>query len=238
MKIHKEGAPIILCAAALAIVLAVLSFWLLPTAAAWIVSVAAWIGVLFITSFFRSPSRPLLQDEHLLRDILYGGIWQQYYAKIRGAVYSPADGTIVALEEVEEKEYFKDNRIVVSVFMSIWNVHINWFPVSGTVDYFRHHHGLFLVAWHPKSSEDNERTTTVVDMGGQKIMFRQIAGMVARRIVSYARVGHRVEQNSQCGFIKFGSRVDLFLPLDADIRVKLGDKVVGTQTLIARLKKQ
>ena len=141
-------------------------------------------------------------------------------------------------EEVEEKEYFKDNRIVVSVFMSIWNVHINWFPVSGTVDYFRHHHGLFLVAWHPKSSEDNERTTTVVDMGGQKIMFRQIAGMVARRIVSYARVGHRVEQNSQCGFIKFGSRVDLFLPLDADIRVKLGDKVVGTQTLIARLKKQ
>ena len=201
MKIHKEGAPIILCAAALAIVLAVLSFWLLPTAAAWIVSVTAWIGVLFITSFFRSPSRPLLQDD--------------------GAV-----------------EYFKDNRIVVSVFMSIWNVHINWFPVSGTVDYFRHHHGLFLVAWHPKSSEDNERTTTVVDMGGQKIMFRQIAGMVARRIVSYARVGHRVEQNSQCGFIKFGSRVDLFLPLDADIRVKLGDKVVGTQTLIARLKKQ
>lgn len=121
MKIHKEGAPIILCAAALAIVLAVLSFWLLPTAAAWIVSVTAWIGVLFITSFFRSPSRPLLQDD--------------------GAVYSPADGTIVALEEVEEKEYFKDNRIVVSVFMSIWNVHINWFPVSGTVDYFRHHHG-------------------------------------------------------------------------------------------------
>ncbi|MFR5872029.1 MAG: phosphatidylserine decarboxylase [Alistipes sp.] len=169
MKIHKEGAPIILCAAALAIVLAVLSFWLLPTAAAWIVSVTAWIGVLFITSFFRSPSRPLLQDD--------------------GAVYSPADGTIVALEEVEEKEYFKDNRIVVSVFMSIWNVHINWFPVSGTVDYFRHHHGLFLVAWHPKSSEDNERTTTVVDMGGQKIMFRQIAGMVARRIVSYARAG-------------------------------------------------
>ena len=167
MKIHKEGAPIILCAAALAIVLAVLSFWLLPTAAAWIVSVTAWIGVLFITSFFRSPSRPLLQDD--------------------GAVYSPADRTIVALEEVEEKEYFKDNRIVVSVFMSIWNVHINWFPVSGTVDYFRHHHGLFLVAWHPKSSEDNERTTTVVDMGGQKIMFRQIAGMVARRIVSYAR---------------------------------------------------
>ena len=97
-------------------------------------------------------------------------------------------------------------RIVVSVFMSIWNVHVNWFPVSGTVDYFRHHHGMFMVAWHPKSSEDNERTTTVIDMGGQKILFRQIAGLVARRIVSYARVGGRAEQNTQCGFIKFGSR--------------------------------
>ena len=152
-----------------------------------------------------------------------------------GAVFSPADGKIVALEEVDENEYFQGKRIVVSVFMSIWNVHINWFPVAGRIDYFRHHHGLFLVAWHPKSSEDNERTTTVVDMGGEKIMFRQIAGLVARRIVSYARVGHQVEQNTQCGFIKFGSRVDIFLPLDADIRVKLGDKVVGTQTLIARL---
>ena len=207
MKIHKEGAPIILCAAALAIVLAVLSFWLLPTAAAWIVSVAAWIG---------------------RKDII----------KIEGSLDNLDLDALGYIDHNITVNIIKDNRIVVSVFMSIWNVHINWFPVSGTVDYFRHHHGLFLVAWHPKSSEDNERTTTVVDMGGQKIMFRQIAGMVARRIVSYARVGHRVEQNSQCGFIKFGSRVDLFLPLDADIRVKLGDKVVGTQTLIARLKKQ
>ena len=144
----------------------------------------------------------------------------------------------VNVGEVEENEYFHDTRIVVSVFMSIWNVHVNWFPVSGTVDYFRHHHGMFMVAWHPKSSEDNERTTTVIDMGGQKILFRQIAGLVARRIVSYARVGGRAEQNTQCGFIKFGSRVDLFLPTDADVQVRLGDKVVGTQTLIARLKKK
>ena len=120
--------------------------------------------------------------------------------------------------------------------MSIWNVHINWFPVAGTVEYFRHHHGRFLVAWHPKSSEDNERTTTVVDMGGQKVMFRQIAGLVARRIVSYARVGEPVTQNSQCGFIKFGSRVDIYLPVDADVRVRLGDKVTGSQSCIARLK--
>ncbi|WP_297448150.1 phosphatidylserine decarboxylase family protein [uncultured Alistipes sp.] len=216
MRIHKEGASIILITASLAAVVAGLCLWLLPLAAALPVSVAALAAVLFVTSFFRCPEREILREDD--------------------TVFSPADGTVVAIEEVEENEYFHDSRIVVSVFMSLWNVHVNWFPVAGTVDYFRHHHGLFLVAWHPKSSEDNERTTTVVDMGGRKILFRQIAGLVARRIVSYARVGHRVEQNSQCGFIKFGSRVDLFLPSDAEILVRLGDKVTGTQTRIARLK--
>lgn len=215
MRIHKEGTSIILCSALISAGITVAAFLLLPEPTAWIVAIVVWGFTLFITSFFRSPNRVMRTDA--------------------GAVFSPADGKIVALEEVDENEYFQGKRIVVSVFMSIWNVHVNWFPVAGRVDYFRHHHGLFLVAWHPKSSEDNERTTTVVDMGGEKIMFRQIAGLVARRIVSYARVGHRVEQNTQCGFIKFGSRVDIFLPLDADIRVKLGDKVVGTQTLIARL---
>ena len=216
MRIHKEGASIILITASLAAVVAGLCLWLLPLAAALPVSVAALAAVLFVTSFFRCPEREILREDD--------------------TVFSPADGTVVAIEEVEENEYFHDSRIVVSVFMSLWDVHVNWFPVAGTVDYFRHHHGLFLVAWHPKSSEDNERTTTVVDMGGRKILFRQIAGLVARRIVSYARVGHRVEQNSQCGFIKFGSRVDLFLPSDAEILVRLGDKVTGTQTRIARLK--
>ncbi len=215
MRIHKEGTSIILCSALISAGITVAAFLLLPEPTAWIVAIIVWGFTLFITSFFRSPNRVMRTDA--------------------GAVFSPADGKIVALEEVDENEYFQGKRIVVSVFMSIWNVHVNWFPVAGKVDYFRHHHGLFLVAWHPKSSEDNERTTTVVDMGGEKIMFRQIAGLVARRIVSYARVGHHVEQNTQCGFIKFGSRVDIFLPLDADIRVKLGDKVVGTQTLIARL---
>ena len=215
MRIHKEGTSIILCSALISAGITVAAFLLLPEPTAWIVAIIVWGFTLFITSFFRNPNRVMRTDA--------------------GAVFSPADGKIVALEEVDENEYFQGKRIVVSVFMSIWNVHVNWFPVAGRVDYFRHHHGLFLVAWHPKSSEDNERTTTVVDMGGEKIMFRQIAGLVARRIVSYARVGHRVEQNTQCGFIKFGSRVDIFLPLDADIRVKLGDKVVGTQTLIARL---
>ena len=120
--------------------------------------------------------------------------------------------------------------------MSVTNVHVNWFPVGGQVEYFKHHHGKYLVAWHPKSSDLNERTTTVVNNGKCKILFRQIAGYVARRIVSYAVVGEKVEQNTKCGFIKFGSRVDIMLPLDAEILVKHDQKVVGSQTPIARLK--
>ena len=217
MKIHKEGAPIILCAAALAIVLAVLSFLVVAD----------------------SGGMDRIRDGMDRRTVHHLLFPKPVAAAVAGrrAVYSPADGTIVALEEVEEKEYFKDNRIVVSVFMSIWNVHINWFPVSGTVDYFPAPRavpgGVAPEIVGRQRTDDDGR-----GHGRTKIMFRQIAGMVARRIVSYARVGHRVEQNSQCGFIKFGSRVDLFLPLDADIRVKARRQVVGTQTLIARLKKQ
>ena len=119
--------------------------------------------------------------------------------------------------------------------MSVWNVHANWFPLKGTVCYFRHHQGDFIVANHPKSSTHNERTTTVVDNGNIKVLFRQVAGYVARRIVSYAVEGTHYEQNSRSGFIKFGSRIDLFLPIDTKINVALGDKVVGTQTVIATL---
>jgi len=218
MRIHKEGASIILITAVFAAVVMVSAAYLLPSAVAWAVAVAALACVVFVTSFFRCPSRPPVRDEN--------------------GVYSPADGTVVALEEVEENEYFHDTRIVVSVFMSIWNVHVNWFPVSGTVDYFRHHHGMFMVAWHPKSSEDNERTTTVVRMpSGQKVLFRQIAGLIARRIISYMTVGHQVEQNSVCGFIKFGSRVDVLVPKDSELLVEIGDPTVGSQTPIARLRK-
>ena len=216
MSIHKEGTQIILCAALLAAVVTVLTTWLLPETAAWIVSAAAWALALFVCNFFRSPRR-VPQQEAM-------------------TVFSAADGEIVALEEVEENEYFHDTRLVVSVFMSIWNVHINWFPVAGRVIYYRYHPGKFLVAWHPKSSEDNERTTTVVDTGTHRVLFRQIAGMVARRIVSYAPEGSEAHQGAQFGFIKFGSRIDLFLPKDSEVLVKLGDKVVGTQTPIARLK--
>lgn len=218
MKIHKEGYRIILTVGATALGLTTLSALLLPGWAALLIGVALLLVLLFVLSFFRSPFRVCPEDP--------------------AVVYAPADGEVVVIEEVTEKEYFGDRRIQVSVFMSIWNVHVNWFPVGGTVDYYRYHRGRYLVAWHPKSSEDNERTTTVVEMtGGEKILFRQIAGLIARRIVSYARVGVPAKQNSQCGFIKFGSRVDLFLPLNAQIRVNLGDRVRGTQTVIARLER-
>lgn len=218
MRIHKEGYQII---ATVFIVAAVLTttayyFW---TPIIWIpIAVIAFINFAFCLRFFRVPNRKFPTADNL-------------------TIYSPADGTIVAIEEVYENEYLGEYRIQVSVFMSIWNVHINWFPVGGVIEYFRHHHGRFLVAWHPKSSTDNERTTTVVDTGIHRVMFRQIAGYVARRIVSYAeeREGEYAAQNSQCGFIKFGSRVDIFLPLGSKINVSLGDKVVGTQTPLAYL---
>lgn len=217
MKIHKEGYSIISYMAVTFTLIVLTAALLFPSVVVWIVGVILFLMLLFVTSFFRSPARKLREESD--------------------TVYSPADGTIVVIEEVEENEYFQERRLLVSVFMSIWNVHVNWFPVAGKVDYFRHHHGRFLVAWHPKSSEDNERTTTVVEMpSGAKVLFRQIAGLVARRIVSYARMGVNVGQNTQCGFIKFGSRIDLYLPLDAEVLVNLGDKVVGTQTPLAKLK--
>ncbi len=216
MRIHKEGYSIILTTTVLVVFVVAVCAWLLSPRTTWIVASVSVLFLLFVTSFFRSPSRKRIENEEL--------------------VYAPADGTIVAVEEVTESEYFNDKRLLVAVFMSLGNVHINWFPVGGRIEYFCHHQGSFLVAWHPKSSEENERTTIVVDLGRCKVLFRQIAGLVARRIASYARVGEMVGQNTQCGFIKFGSRVDLYLPLESEVLVKLGDKVTGSQTPIARLK--
>ena len=152
-------------------------------------------------------------------------------------VFSPCDGRVVVTEIVKDDEYFDGEECMqVSIFMSVTNVHINWFPVSGVVKYFKYHPGKFLVAWHPKSSTDNERTTTVVETpSGVKVLFRQIAGAVARRIVSYVKVDDVAEQNKPFGFIKFGSRIDILLPKDAKLLVEIGDKVVGTQTPIARI---
>ena len=176
--------------------------------------VAFWF---FIVSFFREPRRIKIHDADL--------------------VFSPCDGRVVVTEVVEESEYFEGKkRLQVSIFMSVTNVHINWFPVGGIVKYFKYHPGRFLVAWHPKSSTENERTTTVVETSkGVEVLFRQIAGVVARRIVSYVKVDEEVHQNDKCGFIKFGSRIDILLPENAELLVEIGDRVVGTQTPIARI---
>lgn len=216
MKINKEGYTIL--SVTFILFAAIGAAWLLwlPAILAWILIPALFIFYLCIVSFFREPRRP-----HLLDD---------------GLVYAPADGKVVVVEPVREKEYLGDERIQVSIFMSVTNVHVNWYPVGGEVVYTKYHPGKFLVAWHPKSSEENERTTTVVDTGRHKILFRQVAGMVARRIVTYSKVGAHAEQNTKVGFIKFGSRLDIFLPLDSEILVSIGELVTGSQTPIARLK--
>jgi len=171
---------------------------------------------LFILNFFRNPNR--------------------VPTPVENAFLSPADGTVVVIEETTEDEYFKDKRIQVSIFMSAWNVHINWFPINGIVSYFKYHPGLFLMARNPKSSTENERSSIVVKSEkGQEILFRQIAGIVARRIVAPLKQGDTAIQGKEFGFIKFGSRVDIFFPLETKISVKIGDKVIGTVTKIAEI---
>jgi phosphatidylserine decarboxylase len=153
------------------------------------------------------------------------------------SVFSPADGQVVAIEETIESEYFNDMRLQVSVFMSVNNVHVNWIPVPGIVKYFKHHNGHFMAAYLPKSSTDNERATTVIQMAdGTEILVRQIAGAVAKRIITYPRVNSKVTQQNELGFIRFGSRVDLFLPVGTKVYVDLCQLVTGSQTVIADLK--
>ena len=215
MKIHKEGLNILLGCLAGLTVINVLVFWLWPNAfvASEIISLILFLSVV---QFFRNPQREIIiSDDNL--------------------VYAPADGKIVVIEETDENEYFKDRRIQVSIFMSPTNVHVNRNPISGTINYFKYHPGKYLVAWHPKSSSENERTTVVIDTGDAEILLRQIAGLMAKRIVNYVDVGQEVIQGKDMGFIKFGSRVDLFLPLNAEILVETGKKVKGNRTVIARL---
>src|SRR6187402_2848768 len=151
-------------------------------------------------------------------------------------VIAPADGKVVVIEETEETEYFKGKRKQISIFMSPVNVHVNRMPVKGVIQFFKYHAGKYLVAWHPKSSTENERTTVVVKMdNGTEILFRQIAGALARRIKCYVKEGQVLDQGDEFGFIKFGSRVDIFLPLDAKVKVNIGDKTTGGKTVIAKL---
>ncbi|MBL7983947.1 MAG: phosphatidylserine decarboxylase family protein [Flavobacteriales bacterium] len=217
MRLHREGTPTIL------LVLAVVcfgSFAAWTWAPAWLAGFvsALLIAVLAIVLwFFRVPSRvPVRADD---------------------AIVAPCDGKVVVIEEVDEPEYFKDRRVQVSIFMSPLNVHINFSPITGTTSYYKYHPGKYLVAWHPKSSTENERSTVVVRHPQHgEVLFRQIAGALARRICTYSREGQPAAQGEEFGFIKFGSRVDLFLPKSVAMNVRIGDVVQGSTTVIARFR--
>ena len=215
MKIHPEGYRIVLKYLLLAAAINVIVYLLFtnkPAIYHSLVMVSALL-LLFILRFFRYPLRELNLDENL--------------------IYSPADGKIVVLEEAVENEYFKEKRMQVSIFMSIWNVHVNWAPISGSIHYNHHSPGHFKAAWHPKSSELNERNTISIKPDNQpEILVRQIAGAVARRILSPLKKGDTIQQGNEIGMIRFGSRVDLYLPLDVKLNVKMNQKVRAKKTLI------
>ncbi|MDR1730151.1 MAG: phosphatidylserine decarboxylase family protein [Prevotellaceae bacterium] len=222
MTIHKEGRRILLTLFILIAIVDLLAYWQLmenhSTVAKYAIGVSLLV-FLFFLNFFRNPNR------------VFDGFEE-------GMIVAPADGTVVVIEPTIEDEYLKEKRIQVSIFMSVFNVHANWYPTSGKVIYYTHNNGRFMAANLPKSSIENERSTVVVETrSGVKILFRQVAGALARRIVTYSREGEECCVNQQMGFIKFGSRVDLFLPLDAEILVNMKQCVTGNKTVIARLKK-
>lgn len=214
---HKEGHKIIIITTAIVVAAILLIDKLVSIS--WLqtlLQITFLVFFILILQFFRNPKRhTTFNDKH---------------------VVAPVDGKVVVIEEVEETEYFKDKRIQVSVFMSPLNVHVTRYPLGGNVTYSKYHPGKYLVAWHPKSSTENERTTIVVENGTYgKVLFRQIAGALAKRIVNYAKVETKVKQGDDQGFIKFGSRVDLFLPLDTNIKVTLNQKVKGGESIIAEM---
>ena len=202
--------------------------------------------VLFVLNwgvYYFFPQNGLAQNSVILISVIFYLLILQFFrnpifsiTKDEKTVIAPADGKVVVIEEAEETEYLKGRRKQVSIFMSPVNVHVNRMPVGGTISYYRYHAGKYLVAWHPKSSTENERTTVAVKMkNGPEVLFRQIAGALARRIKCYVKEGQVLEQGEEFGFIKFGSRVDIFLPLDAKITVKIGDVTKGGRTVIAEL---
>ncbi|MBR9859935.1 phosphatidylserine decarboxylase family protein [bacterium] len=215
MRIHREGFKIILISTALLVgVLYLLTSLNSPAWLLALLGIPLLVLYVLIIRFFRNPERKVDATPH--------------------GIVAPCDGKVVVIEEVEEGEYFKDKRIQISIFMSPLNVHVNRNPAGGEVSYFKYHPGKYLVAWHPKSSTENERTTAVIKQeDGKEILFRQIAGAVARRIRWYIKPGDRVAKGDEMGFIKFGSRVDILLPVDAEIKVNLEQDVVAAETLIA-----
>lgn len=215
-SIHKEGYPTIALVFILLLALNLaVAFFVCSTITKAIVLVLSVAFFVFILSFFRIPKRTFTQGDNL--------------------IMAPADGKVVVIEEVEEPEYFKNKRIQVSIFMSPLNVHVNRSPIDGQVKYVKYHPGKYLVAWHPKSSTENERYTSVIGKGKHDILVRQIAGKLARRIVNYLKVDDKMKQNAEIGFIKFGSRVDLFLPLETNIKVKINDTVQNGISIIGTI---
>lgn len=218
VKIHHEGTGLLISMfAAISVICLPLWLWVRPLGWATAVTVVLVIFYLLVVNFFRSPRRQFSGDR-------------------TDAVVSSADGTVVALEETFEDEVLHCRCIQLSVFMSVLNVHANWFPVDGTVTYVKHHNGRFMAAYLPKSSTENERSTVAIrTASGQTIVMRQVAGAMARRIVTYARPGDEASIEDHMGFIKFGSRVDLYLPLGTEIYAQIGDKTIGGITTVARL---
>ncbi len=218
MKIHKEGIKIIPIATLILAVLYAALYWLIPfMIVQFIFAAAAIVLWILIVRFFRNPDFTIEKNAN--------------------QILAPADGKVVVIEETMENEYLKEKRIQVSIFMSPLNVHVTRSPIEGIISYFKYHPGKFLVAWHPKSSTDNERTSIGLKLPtGVEILIRQVAGAVARRICFYSKEGDSAEQGERFGFIRFGSRIDLYLPLDADIKVKLDEISFGGKTVIAELK--
>lgn len=212
---HKEGAKIIFVALFVTVVVALLADRLIDnTTLKFIIQLVAVAFLILILQFFRNPKRAVdITDTHVI---------------------APVDGKVVVIEEVYEPEYFKDKRLQVSIFMSPINVHVTRYPLNGLIKFSKYHPGKYLVAWHPKASEENERTTIVIENNNfGEVLYRQIAGALARRIVNYAQNGMQVVQGTDAGFIKFGSRVDIFFPLGTEINVKLNQKAIGGKTIIA-----
>ena len=217
MRLHKEGYKIVLIAVLIWLLINYLVGLTEETVFRVFILLATLPILVLTVRFFRYPNRKITAVPTL--------------------VLSPADGTIVAIEETTETEYFKDRRLQVSVFMSVYNVHINWNPIPGEVTYFKHHSGHFMAAYLPKSSTLNERATTVIKMAdGTEVLVRQIAGAVAKRIITYSSVGKKVTQEDELGFIRFGSRVDLYLPIGTKVNVELCQEVTGSQTILAEIR--
>ncbi len=219
IRIHHEGTHILCGSFLLLLAINALLFWKIDCKLPfYIIATASVVVYLLMVNFFRCPIRLFGKDTEKI-------------------VVAPADGRIVAIEEVDEHEYFNDRRLMVSIFMSILNVHANWYPVDGTIKKVDHHNGNFMKAWLPKASTENERSMVVIETPeGVEVMARQIAGAMARRIVTYAEVGEECYIDEHMGFIKFGSRVDVYLPIGTEVCVKMGQTTTGNQTVLAKLK--